>query len=146
MMKTIVGLMLVTTLAASAICYADPYDTPPIVNSINKNKTLSSEELFTVFTSTQRWDNGLPVVIVLMPRDSFPHIWFVENYLGIGKASYQRRLDNAINSGRIEVPIVVNTNAEMIERVGKIEGAIGYLDGDVLVFKEDSVIKLKVTR
>lgn len=145
-MKTIAWLTFVNSLAISTVGCADPYDTPPIVNSLHENKTISSEELFTAFTSTQRWADGLPVVIVLMPRDSFPHIWFVENYLGIGKASYQRRLDNAINSGRIEVPIVVNTNAEMIERVGKIEGAIGYLDGDVLVFKEDSVIKLKVIR
>lgn len=140
--------VLLCLLLCINICFAqDKYDTPVIANYFTDTRKISYDMLFTIFTLTEdRWYNGYPVVVVLLPLDSFPHNWFVENYLGLGKASYQRRVDNAVNSGRGEKPLIAKNNTEMLQMISTIDGAIGYLDGNILIHKDDAVIKLEVTQ
>lgn len=123
------------------------YDTPPVVNAAADTYEISYEELYAVFTLTMdTWQNGEKVRVIMMSENAFAHKYFIENYLGIGRAAYNRRLENAISSGRGSPPIIVDGNLEMIDKLKSTEGAIGYLDGTFYVSPKEgeAIILIRV--
>lgn len=107
---------------------------------------LSSDKLYAIFLLTlPRWDNGVPVVIVMLPEDNINTQIFIENYLGLSVASYRRRTSNVYSTGRASKPIVVRSEIELMAEVNQTRGAVGYVDGTLYINDEsDNLIKIEI--
>lgn len=137
---------LLLLLLFPAYCRSETYDTPPIVAETHEEKTIQQDQLFGYFTLINTvWDDGTPVTIVLMKNNSFAHNWFLDNYLGIGKVSYDRRVSNAVSSGRAKAPTIARDNLEMIDIVARTPGAVGYVDGAIIT-GDEGVVEVRVVQ
>ena len=95
-----VPLLLMWSLAAQA---GDP---AVVVSPSAETEALSRKDLRQLFTLRRRsWENGLPVRLVLPPRDSAEMTWLSDRVLGLPPDVYQRFLaEQAYRSGNTIPP------------------------------------------
>lgn len=111
---------LLLFLPAEAIC-ADI-----IVNSHNQYNSLSRKELLAIYTMRQRhWPNGTPITVYML-TDAKAHQQFCKQRLKVFPHQLRSRWDRLVYSGTGIAPTEVHTEAEMISKIEKNPGSIGY--------------------
>ncbi|WP_345418216.1 hypothetical protein [Halioxenophilus aromaticivorans] len=112
-----------------------------IMNAGLEGEQLSNNDLLRVYAMKKRtWSNGEPVVVYTLPNKSRQHRDFVYNYLRMQSHHLSRLWHKLVFSGTGSKPEVVNSAAEMLEKVANTPGAIGYLDGTEVNMASQSVI------
>ncbi|BFM06503.1 hypothetical protein GCM10025791_10730 [Halioxenophilus aromaticivorans] len=111
------------------------------MNAGLEGEQLSNNDLLRVYAMKKRtWSNGEPVVVYTLPNKSRQHRDFVYNYLRMQSHHLSRLWHKLVFSGTGSKPEVVNSAAEMLEKVANTPGAIGYLDGTEVNMASQSVI------
>lgn len=112
--------------SATCLAYAEEIAviTHPSVSSASANR-LQVTRLFSIRQTV--WQNEQPVVVFVLPNDSPLHRQFSINVLGVFPYQLDRIWNKLAFSGLGEKPIQVNSEQEMIKRVGTTPGAIGYV-------------------
>jgi ABC-type phosphate transport system substrate-binding protein len=89
---------------------------------------LSRNEARLFFTMRlQHWTDNQPLRVFVLPDDNPNHKIFVKTVLGMFPYQLRRIWDRQLFSGTGQVPITVNSEAEMLQRVASTPGAIGYI-------------------
>jgi len=98
-----------------------------IVNASLPESSLTRNEALLYFTGRlQRWPNGVPVKVFVLPDSDALHRDFVKAVLGLYPYQLRRVWDRQVYSGTGQAPVLVSSEAEMIERVASTAGGIGY--------------------
>lgn len=74
------------------------------------------------------WADGTPITVYILPKSSAEHRSFVTGQLKMQPFHLNRLWNRMIFSGTGRPPIELASQAEMLDRVRKTPGAIGYLD------------------
>lgn len=74
------------------------------------------------------WPNGVPVKVFVLPDDAPLHHAFANALLGMFPYQLRRVWDRQLFSGTGQAPITLDTEEEMVRRVAKTPGAMGYVD------------------
>ena len=107
--------------------------TLPFAQEIITNKqvplnSLSIHKARSIFAGrTSSWSNGLPITIFVFPDRDEKHQEFCSHALDVFPRQLRRSWDRMIYSGTGDGPLIVNSEAEMLERVKQTPGAIGYI-------------------
>lgn len=98
-----------------------------IVNPSTGVESLSQNEarLFVSMRLTQ-WPNGERVRVFVLPDNHPLHERVVKGILGLYPYQLRRAWDRQLFSGTGQAPVTVATESELIDRVAKTPGAIGY--------------------
>lgn len=91
------------------------------VQSLSQNEA----RLFLSMRLTQ-WPNGEPVRVFVLPDNHPLHERVVKGLLGLYPYQLRRAWDRQLFSGTGQAPVVVSTESELIDRVARTPGAIGY--------------------
>ena len=117
----LITLLLITSAPAMA-------EGPDVVaNADADTHFMNLETVYETFVfRNTRWENDIPITVVVMPLHSPEHREFLDTFVGIGHLGYTRRFNNRVNSARDRPPIIVNTSATMLETLSSISGSVGY--------------------
>ena len=130
-MLRIILLLLVTGLVRAA---------SPVYNSENYISDNNISYIRSIFyRQINAWETGIPVTLVLLPSDDPTTKEFMAS-LGIMPYSYFDRMKAKMDAGDNRI-IMVYKKKDVIDRVSKNVGAIGYLDQDTIVFNTNNIVK-----
>jgi hypothetical protein len=87
------------------------------------------------------WPNGRHAQVFVLPDNHPLHEAVAKSVLGLYPYQLRRAWDRQLFSGTGPAPITVTTESEMIERVARTPGAIGYAYSDAV---DESVRRLEV--
>lgn len=100
----------------------------PYAGRERSNVALSHEQLRNIFFVRQnKWNDGAPIRVFVLPDDHPLHIRFAKEILGVYPYQLRSAWDRMLFSGTGVPPTVVDSSEEMRRRVEKTRGAIGYL-------------------
>lgn len=117
---------LIALLAVPATCNAQPLTL--IVNPQLDITAISRNKARGVFSMRLReWPDGTPIVVYVLPDKADIHRDFVQNMLAMFPHQLRRHWDRYVYTGIGQAPIEVPSVKEMITRVNKTAGAIGYI-------------------
>lgn len=108
--------------------------TQPIVEQSVTITDISYEELKAIFTlSVSRWSDGRKITLVILPADHPLQRKFLFEYLGITPSRYNEIIDSKIYSGRAPAPTVLNSEFEIVKKVSKTNGSIGFVGPKIFI-------------
>ncbi len=120
-------LLITLTFADNALSSSDGVEV--VIHPNTEISTLSRNLLRSIFSMRLRtWQNGLPVVVFVLPDDAPLHSRFAKQKLNIFPYQLRAAWDRMVYSGTGQAPFVVQTEEEMRSRIASTPGAIGYLD------------------
>lgn len=100
-----------------------------IINSSMKLDSLTTTQLRRIYSMRQSvWPNGQPITVYALPRSHPTHQVFSKKTLKIFPYQLDRVWNKLVFSGTGKKPIIVDTQAQLLEAVSSTEGAIGYID------------------
>jgi hypothetical protein len=100
-----------------------------IVHPGEATAPLERKTLRAAFGMTlQSWPDGQPLTIFVLRDENPLHQLFCRKVLGVLPYSLRRNWDRLLFSGAGQAPIVVANEPEMLQRVAKTPGAIGYIN------------------
>lgn len=107
---------------------------------------ITKQEVFWMYTmKTRFWNDGTKVTVVYQDFSSRAHIDFCVNVLDTTTDRFERVVNTYINQGNAAYFIKANTENEVANKVGKTDGAIGYLSSEfVLVNRGGQIEKLRI--
>lgn len=106
-------------------------DVTVIANHKGGSLHLSKAELERIYKMRQKvWHNKEPIKVFVLPADNQLHQFFVEQYLGVSMNELHRYWSRLVFTGRGVIPTEVANQEEMLDRISKTPGAIGYISKD----------------
>lgn len=98
-----------------------------IVNPGIEVRSLSQNEA-RLFVSMRlgQWPSGERLRVFVLPDNHPLHQRVVKEILGLYPYQLRRAWDRQVFSGTGQAPVVVSTESELIDRVAKTPGALGY--------------------
>lgn len=104
------------------------YSQKLIVHPDLKQTELSEETVRALFTMRlRRWSDGTPVRVFVLPDRHPLHKAFAKKILGVFPHQLRRAWDRLVFSGTGQAPREVSDETEMLDRVSKTAGAVGYV-------------------
>ena len=88
-----------------------------------------------------RWPDGMPVKLFVLPDSNPVHTMLCKEQLNLYPYQLRQSWDRLVYSGMAQAPIEVANEEEMISRVAKTPGALGYVGK---VKKNDAIKKLAI--
>ena len=79
-----------------------------------------------------QWPNGERVRVFVLPDNHPLHERAVKGILGLYPYQLRRAWDRQLFSGTGQAPVVVSTESELIDRVARTPGALGYAESGSL--------------
>lgn len=114
-----------------------------ILHPDTKAFEIRREKVRALFTMRLRkWEDGTQVRVFVLPDSHPAHRDFAKRSLGVFSHQLRRAWDRRVFSGTGQAPTEVKNEQEMMERVSRTPGAVGYVsDGaggeHVLMFQVD---------
>lgn len=103
-----------------------------IVNHKVPTETLDRTTVGAIFgMRLKTWQDKTPVKVFVLKSDSQIHAAFCRDFLGLYPYQLERYWDREMFSGLGTRPTVVATPEEMLEKIGSVPGAIGYVDSSL---------------
>ncbi len=103
-----------------------------IVNGSVVSPPNSKQDIRNIFTLQKTsWSDGSRIYIFVFPDDSTLHQTFSKTLTGIFPHQYRRIWDRYTFSGTGIAPTVVETEAEMIEKISQTKNSIGYIKREI---------------
>lgn len=134
-------ILLILILLFSPLVAAAPGDIA-IISSFYR---LSQEEAIDIFSfNSFTFANGEKVKMVVLPRDTFATRSFAYS-LGFTSVRFFEKAESAFASGKLNLLLVVESDAEVIRYVVNNYGAIGYVQNHFIVNNSGipSVIRIR---
>ena len=127
LLRLLIGLVL----CGGSVANADEADSgvrvQVIVNRSVETDSLSRYKLRTLFgMRLPSWPNGDAARVFVLPDEHPLHRRFAKQRLGVFPHQLRRAWNNLIYSGLGQAPVEVATEQELVDRVARTPGAIGY--------------------
>jgi hypothetical protein len=138
MRKSQIGVLLQTALARSCLALGLLLCAPAlaqdlIVNTGVADRSVSQSSVRAIFSMRLRqWQDGKAVKVFVLPDQNPVHVSFAKSRLNTFPHQLRRSWDLLVYSGSGHAPTVVESPAEMLQKVSSTAGAIGYLPEDYL--------------
>ncbi len=114
-----------------------------IAHPEQEHSQLSRTSLRAMFAvRLTQWPDGTPVRVFVLKDNNPTHIQFCKSVLGMFPYQLRKIWDRQVFSGTGIEPTVLDSEQEMLSRVAKTKGAIGYLENNSI---DDSVKQLRTT-
>jgi ABC-type phosphate transport system substrate-binding protein len=114
----------VVLLAASRYCQAFHV----IVNRSVEVSRLERRQLRDIFSlRTATWRDGSPIKLFVLGQSDPIHTEFVKRVLDVHPYQLHRMWSRQVYAGYAKAPELVDSETEMVDRVGATPGAIGYV-------------------
>lgn len=112
------------------LCFsASSHSVEVIANASVNTEELTTTQLRRIYTMRQvSWSDGSPIVVYMLPSKHATHQEFSKDVLRIFPYQLDRIWNKLIFSGLGVAPNVVESRAQLIEKVSSVQGAIGYVD------------------
>lgn len=126
---------LMFPLIAFFVCYPVQANSKPVViyHSGISSEELSRNSLVRLYGMQKKvWQDGSPVKVFILPKNSSVHKKFVLTYLRMQPYQLNRLWHRLLFSGTGSVPEEVSSIEEIIEKVNSTPGAVGYIDDSSL--------------
>lgn len=108
---------------------------------INSNVVATKEEVKQAFLGKKKlWNNGLPVIIFVLPINHIATKLFAQNVLGITSISLFNMYDTMQDCHNKIIEVL--TEAKMIISVATTIGAIGYISNSIIIQDNNQFIKV----
>lgn len=134
-------LLLVAILSLPLFCRAEelaaPEENAPsghvvITHPGTPTPTLNLSQLRAIFSmQVRQWPNGRPIEVFVLKDDDKLHRQFLKETLKMLPHQLRRHWDRYVYSGIGQGPTIVKNQQEMLERVQRVDGAIGYVEKGV---------------
>lgn len=114
-----------------------------ITNGTSQMNSISVSNLRSIFAMRSRhWSKDVSVEVFVLPDDHPTHISFAKSILRTFPYNLRRIWDRRVYSGTGQLPNVVQSEEEMLEKINSTPNAIGYITKD---YYQDSakVVELK---
>jgi hypothetical protein len=132
------GILLLIVCCAFSATAA----TQMVANTNLSVDTVSRNEARLLFLMRRsQWPDGQAVQVFVLADEHPQHQAFCKNQLQIYPRKLRKAWERRLFSGTGQVPVRVDSVAEMLRRVGSTPGAIGYLPGNQT---DDSVKVLQI--
>lgn len=105
-----------------------------IANITDDQVTISRQDATLIYTMrTRYWPDGSRITVLNLAPENSIHRAFVRGVLGLTPKQYQQSVERQINAGTAGAYKVVRSEAQMLDHLGRVYGAIGYLSADYLL-------------
>jgi hypothetical protein len=122
------SLLLIIVIFHSDQAIRAAENKPHIYEARGLAKRLSPETLREIFfMRLTTWPDGSPIRVFVLPDNHPLHIRFAKEVLGVYPFQLRAAWDRLIYSGTGLSPTLVDTVAEMRERIERTPGGIGYV-------------------
>ena len=99
-----------------------------VVNSDVEIENISFDELRAIFSLRRPfWSEGVPATVYVLDVDGDSHRLFCRDVLKVDPHQLKKGWDRMEYTGRARIPLVVQSEPEMLELVGRTPGSIGYI-------------------
>jgi hypothetical protein len=116
-------------LASSLVCAGSVAAVEMIAHADVKAQSLNINTARSLFGMRQAvWPDGTPVRVFVMPEHYSVHAAFCRDILNIYPYQLHQSWNRLVYSGTGQAPIEVASEQEMVEKVSKTPGAIGYVN------------------
>jgi len=103
-----------------------------IVNTSVSLDNVNRQFLLSIFSmQTRVWPDGQPIRVYILPPNQPEHRSFVKNELKVFPYKLVKIWDRSVFSGSGFSPKIVGSVDEMLTKVAKYKGAIGYVMTDI---------------
>lgn len=103
-----------------------------IVNDSVVFPPTSKQNIRNIFTLQKTsWPDGTRIYIFVLPDDNPVHQAFSKTLTGIFPHQYRRIWDRYTFSGTGISPTVVDSEAEMLDKISQTKNSIGYIEGEI---------------
>ena len=127
-MKRTCRLVLLVVLLMGLAPIAETADFKVVINVVNPMNSITTKELSALFLKkTQTWPDGRTVVAVDLKLDSPLRAEFTSVVHGKKISSIKSYWQRQIFQGRAVPPMQKASEAEVLEFVAKVPGAVGYV-------------------
>ena len=117
-----------------------------IVNKDVAETTMTQKDIEAIFLGKKtKWDNKAKITILTL-KSGDVHTAFVTDYVNSTAAKFKSHWKKQVFTGKADAPDDFKTEKEMIEKVSKTKGAIGYVSVEFLNKNPDLVKNLVVTK
>lgn len=113
------------------LCFSVQANSAPVViyHQNIASEELSRSSLVRLYGMQKKvWQDGIPVKVYILPKNSQIHKDFVLKFLRMQPYQMNRLWHRLLFSGTGSVPEEVSSVDEIIEKVNSTPGAIGYID------------------
>lgn len=100
--------------------------------SVDVQSLSQNEARLFVSMRLNQWPNGERLRVFVLPDNHPLHERVVKGILGLYPYQLRRAWDRQLFSGTGQAPVVVSTESELIDRVAKTPGALGYAESGSL--------------
>lgn len=115
-----------------------------IANSSVRLQQVDRSFLLSSFSMRlNRWPDGTPMRVFVLADNHPIHTNFVKNTLEVFPYQLRSIWDRAVFSGSGRAPIQVGNEAEMLEKVSTVNGAIGYIASETELVKGVNKLEVK---
>ncbi|MCF2950302.1 hypothetical protein L0668_19495 [Paraglaciecola aquimarina] len=115
-----------------------------IVNTSVPASTVSEQQIRRIFSMRQTvWANNQSITVFVLDKKHQVHQAFSTNTLGMFPYQLERVWNKLVYSGLGEEPIKVNSEQEMLDRISRNPGSIGYINSNT---EYENVKVLKVIK
>lgn len=122
--------LLALLLWAAAPLQADT----AIAHITDDQVTITRQDAALIYTMrTRYWPDGSRITVLNLGPENSIHRTFVRTVLGLTPKQYQQRVERQINAGTAGAYKVVRSESQMLDHLGRVYGAIGYLSADYLL-------------
>ena len=116
-----------------------------IKNTIPFENRISKLEVFWMYTMKKRfWEDGTKITVVYQDFESKEHQEFCEKVLGVTTSRFERNVSTYINKGNAAYFIKADSQADVVKKVSKTPGAIGYLDSNKVIINNGATEIFKI--
>lgn len=99
-----------------------------ITNGASQMNSITESNLRSIFAMrNNHWGKEVDVEVFVLPDDHPTHVSFAKYILHTFPYNLRRIWDRKVYSGTGQLPTVVNTEEEMIDKVSSTPNAIGYI-------------------
>ena len=121
------GCILALLLLFAAFCPLAAA-TEIVVNKSVPNSNYSESDIRAIFTMHKRfWPNNRQIKVYILPDNNPLHKDFVKHNLGMFPHQIRRIWDRLTYSGTGNVPIELDSEPEMVNKIANTPDSIGYL-------------------
>lgn len=102
------------------------------------SQSVNEKQLRSIFSMRRReWKDGTAITVFVLPDSDQTHKSFCKNSLSMFPHRLRKTWNRLVFTGTGQAPEEVNSEEEMLQKVGQTPGAIGYLSAE----KIDGTVK-----
>ncbi len=115
-----------------------------LITANERVNTLNVDQVSYIYLGKKKmWDDGTSVIAYRLPNNSKSTQYLLQEYLEMNSKEYADYWRKKLFTGELLPPIIVSSEEELVSRVCKQEGAIGFIGSKLKLPETCHYIKIK---